>query len=224
MKYEIRGDNLPVVIFQVENGESLIWEGGAMSWMTANMQFETIGGGAGKMLGRLVTGESLFMNRYTAVGGPGMIAFVSSFPGSIRTFEITPDHPIVVQKRSFLASTAGVQISTHFNKGIGKGLFGGEGFIMQKLGGSGTAFIEVDGSTVEYELQAGQQLVIDTGHLAMMDATVSMDVQRVKGAKNMLFGGEGLFNTTVTGPGRVLLQTMPLVNFVGQISSMMPSK
>ena len=117
-----------------------------------------------------------------------------------------------------------MQVSTHFNKGVGKGLFGGEGFIMQRLDGNGIAFVEVDGSTVEYELQAGQQLVIDTGHLAMMDATVSIDVQRVKGAKNMLFGGEGLFNTVVTGPGRVLLQTMPLVNFVGQISSMLPSK
>ena len=138
--------------------------------------------------------------------------------------EITPDKPIVVQKRSFLAAAAGVQVSTHFNKGVGKGLFGGEGFIMQRLDGNGIAFVEVDGSTVEYELQAGQQLVIDTGHLAMMDATVSIDVQRVKGAKNMLFGGEGLFNTVVTGPGRVLLQTMPLVNFVGQISSMLPSK
>ena len=203
MRYEIKGDNLPVVICQVENGESMICEGGAMSWMSANMKFETIGGGAGKMLGRLVTGESLFMNRYTAAGGPGMIAFASSFPGSIRAYEITPDKPIIVQKRSFLAAAAGVQVSTHFNKGVGKGLFGGEGFIMQRLDG---------------------KLVIDTGHLAMMDATVSIDVQRVKGAKNMLFGGEGLFNTVVTGPGRVLLQTMPLVNFVGQISSMLPSK
>lgn len=224
MRYEIKGDNLPVVICQVENGESMICEGGAMSWMSANMKFETIGGGAGKMLGRLVTGESLFMNRYTAAGGPGMIAFASSFPGSIRAYEITPDKPIVVQKRSFLAATAGVQVSTHFNKGVGKGLFGGEGFIMQRIDGNGIVFVEVDGSTVEYELQAGQKLVIDTGHLAMMDATVSIDVQRVKGAKNMLFGGEGLFNTVVTGPGRVLLQTMPLVNFVGQISSMLPSK
>ena len=176
------------------------------------------------MLGRLVSGESMFLNRYTAVGGQGMIAFASSFPGSIRTYEITPDRPIIVQKRSFLAATAGVSLSTHFNKGIGKGLFGGEGFIMQKIEGNGTAFIEVDGSTVEYDLQAGQQLVIDTGYLAMMDATVKMDIQRIKGAKNMLFGGEGLFNTTVTGPGRILLQTMPMVNFVGQISSMMPSK
>ncbi len=224
MKYEIKGEPLPVVICQVDNGESLICESGSMSWMTPNMQFETMGGGAGKMLGRLVTGEALFLNRYTAVGGPGMIAFASSFPGSIRKYDITPDKPIIVQKRSFLAATGGVALSTHFNKGLGKGLFGGEGFIMQKIEGNGTAFIEVDGSTVEYELQAGQQLVIDSGYLAMMDASVTMDIQRVRGAKNVLFGGEGLFNTTVTGPGRILLQTMPIVNFVGQISSMMPSK
>ena len=134
MRYEIKGDNLPVVICQVENGESMICEGGAMSWMSANMKFETIGGGAGKMLGRLVTGESLFMNRYTAAGGPGMIAFASSFPGSIRAYEITPDKPVIVQKRGFLASEEGVEMSVAFQKKMGSGLFGGaHRFILDKI-------------------------------------------------------------------------------------------
>ncbi len=192
--------------------------------MTPNMEMQTVGGGAGKMFGRMFSGESLFQNVYTAQGGPGMIAFASSFPGSIRAFEITPDRPIVCQKKAFLASTSGVELSVQFQKKLGAGLFGGEGFIMQRLSGHGIAFIEIDGSTMEYNLAPGQQLVIDTGYLAMMDATVQMEVQTVKGVKNVLFGGESLFNTVVTGPGRVLLQTMPISSFVSTIASMLPTK
>ena len=224
MQYQIQGEPMPVVICQLENGESMISESGAMSWMTPNMQMQTSGGGVGKMFGRMFSGENMFQNIYTAQGGAGMIAFASSFPGSIRPYEITPSTPIVVQKKAFLASTQGVQLSTFFQRKLGTALFGGEGFIMQKIEGNGVAFIEVDGSTVEYNLAPGQQLVIDTGYLAMMDATVSMDVQQVKGVKNVLFGGESLFNTIVTGPGRVLLQTMPMSNFAAAIASMIPTK
>ena len=224
MQYEIYGEPMPVVICRLENGETVISESGAMSWMSPNMEMQTVGGGMGKVFGRMFSGENLFQNHYTAKNGPGMIAFASSFPGSIRKYDITPDAPIIVQKRAFLASTAGVELSVHFQKKLGAGLFGGEGFIMQKISGSGTAFIEVDGSTVEYTLQPGEQMVIDTGYLAMMDATVKMDIQQVKGVKNVLFGGEGLFNTIVTGPGRILLQTMPMSNFAAAIGSMMPSK
>ncbi|MBQ7492110.1 MAG: TIGR00266 family protein [Clostridia bacterium] len=223
MQYEIKGEPMPVVICQLQNGESMISESGAMSWMSPNMKMETVGGGAGKVFGRMFSGESLFQNRYTA-NGSGMIAFASSFPGSIRAVTITPDHPVVVQKSGFLASEAGVELSVFFQKKLGSGLFGGEGFIMQKLSGSGTAFVELDGSTVEYDLQPGQQIVVDTGYVAMMDATCKMEVQTVKGVKNVLFGGEGLFNTVITGPGRVVLQTMPLTSFVGLIASRLPSK
>ena len=224
MNYQIYGEPMPVVICNLNPGESVLCESGAMSWMSPNMQMQTVGGGAGKMFGRMFSGESLFQNRYTAQGGPGMIAFASSFPGSIRAFEITPDRPIVCQKKAFLASTEGVELSVHFQKKLGAGLFGGEGFVMQRLSGSGIAFIEIDGSTMEYNLGPGQQMVLDTGYLAMMDATVQMEVQTVKGVKNVLFGGESLFNTVVTGPGRVLLQTMPISSFVGLISSLLPSK
>lgn len=222
MKYQIQGEPMPVVICELENGEKLVSESGAMSWMTPNMHMETVGGGVGKVFGRMFSGENLFQNHYTAQGGPGMIAFASSFPGTIRAFEITPGTPIVVQKKAFLASTAGVELSVFFQRKLGTALFGGEGFIMQKLSGNGTAFVELDGSTVEYTLAPGQQMVIDTGYLAMMDATVSMDIQQVKGVKNVLFGGESLFNTIVTGPGRVVLQSMPISQFAAAIGGMLP--
>ncbi len=224
MQYKIYGEPMPVAICNVENGETLISESGAMSWMSPNMEMQTTGGGAGKVFGRMLTGENLFQNRYTARGGPGMIAFASSFPGSIRAFEITPSAPIIVQKRSFLASTSGVELSVHFQRNLGTALFGGEGFIMQRLSGSGTVLVEIDGSAMEYNLAPGQQMVVDTGYLAMMDATVKMEVQQVRGVKNVLFGGESFFNTLLTGPGRILLQTMPLSQFAGAIAGMLPNK
>ncbi len=224
MQYEIKGEPLPVVVCTLNAGESVICESGGMSWMSPNMQMETVGGGVGKMFGRMFSGESMFQNRYTAQGGSGMIAFASHFPGSIRAIRITPDKPVVVQKSAFLACEPGVELSVFFQKKLGAGFFGGEGFIMQKLSGSGTAFIEIDGYAEEYELQAGQQIIVDTGFLAMMDATCQMDVQAVKGVKNVLFGGESLFNTTVTGPGRVILQTMPATTLAGLIGSMIGGK
>ena len=223
MQYEIKGEPMPVVICQLDSGESILSESGAMSWMSPNLVMETVGGGAGKVFGRMFSGESIFQNRYTAQGGPGMIAFASSFPGSIRALEIDEQHPVVVQKRGFLASEAGVELSVFFKKKVASGLFGGEGFIMQKLSGRGLAFVEIDGSVVEYDLAPGQKLITSTGQVALMDATCTMDVQTVKGVKNVLFGGEGLFNTVITGPGRVVLQTMPLTNFAGAIASMLPS-
>ncbi len=211
MKYQIQGGSLPVVICNVEAGESMFTERGSMSWMTPNMKMETTSnGGFGKGVARMFAGESFFMNRYTAVGGEGQIAFASSFPGSIRAYEITPGKEIIVQKRGFLAATSGVELSVHLRKKIAAGMFGGEGFIMQRLGGTGTAFIEIDGHACEYMLAPGQELILDTGYLAAMDATCSVDIVAVPGMKNALFGGEGLFNTVVRGPGKVVLQTMPM--------------
>ena len=224
MTYEIQGEPMPVVVCRLQSGETLNCEAGAMSWMTPNMQMETSGGGAGKMLGRLFSGESMFQNKYTARDGEGLIAFASSFPGSIQAVEIDPNHPVVVQKGGYLASETGVELSVFFQKKGMSGFFGGEGFIMQKLSGHGVAFLEFDGSTVTYDLSAGQQLVVNTGNVAMIDATCSIDVQQVKGVKNVLFGGEGLFNTVITGPGRVVLQTMPLSGFAANIAHMLPNK
>ena len=211
MKYEIKGDTLPVVICHLEAGEKMITEGGGMSWMSPNMLMETTSnGGAGKALGRMFSGEKLFQNVYTAQGGEGMIAFASSFPGSIRAFDITPGNGIIAQKHVFLAAEEGVTLSAYVNKNVKTGIFGGEGFIMQKMTGQGTMFGEFDGSIIEYDLEAGQQLVLDTGHLAAMSETCELSTVSVKGAKNILLGGEGLFNTVVTGPGHVWVQTMPI--------------
>lgn len=223
MRYRITGEPMPVVMCMLENGEQMITERGSMSWMSPNMEMQTSAGGLGKAFGRMFSGESMFQNIYTARGGQGMIAFASSFPGSIRPVEIRPDRPVVAQKSAFLASEPGVQLSVFFQRKLGAGLFGGEGFIMQQLSGAGMAFLEIDGSAVEYELRPGEQMVIDTGYLAMMDATCQMDIVSVKGVKNALFGGEGLFNTVVTGPGRIVLQTMPITNFAGAIAGVLPS-
>ena len=224
MEYTIEGGTLPVVICQLSSGEAMITERGSMSWMSPNMQMETTtGGGLGKALGRMFAGEALFQNRYTAQGGPGMIAFASSFPGSIRPFSIAPGREIILQKSGFLAAESSVELSVFFQKKLGSGFFGGEGFIMQRLSGHGLAFAEFDGHVVEYDLAPGQSIVVDTGYLAAMDATCSMDIQVVPGVKNMFFGGEGIFNTIVTGPGKVYLQTMPISAVAGVIRPFIPT-
>lgn len=224
MRYSIEGEPLPVVICELENGETMITESGAMSWMSPNMQMETTsGGGLGKIFGRALSGESLFLNRYTARGGIGTIAFASSFPGSIRAFNIAPGQEIVAQKSAFLAGSAGVELSTFFQQRIGSGFFGGEGFIMQKLSGNGIAFLEFDGYIKEYELAPGQQMVVDTGYLAAMTPTCQVEVRTVPGVKNMLFGGEGIFNTVVTGPGRIWLQSMPIYQMANTLRPFFPT-
>ena len=224
MKYQIVGDTLPAVICQLEPGEKMITEGGGMSWMSPNMLMETTSnGGIGGMIGRMFSGEKAFQKVYTAQGGEGMIAFASCFPGSIRAFEIAPGQEMILQKSAFLAGEVGIEMSVFFNKKLGTGFFGGEGFIMQRISGQGTVFAEFDGHVVEYELAPGQQIVVDTGHLAAMTASCQMDIRSVPGVKNMLFGGEGIFNTIITGPGRVWLQTMPISNVAGVLRPYMPS-
>lgn len=201
----------------------MITEGGGMSWMSPNMKMETTtNGGIGKAFGRMFSGEKMFQNIYTAQGD-GMIAFASSFPGSIRAFQIAPGQEMILQKSAFLASESGVELSVFFNKKVGSGLFGGEGFIMQKISGYGTVFAEFDGHVVEYELQPGQQIVVDTGHLAAMTGSCQIDIQSVPGIKNALFGGEGFFNTVISGPGHVWLQTMPISNVAGVLRRYLPS-
>jgi len=224
MEYKIEGTPLPVVICQLNAGETMITEGGAMSWMSPNMAMNTTtGGGLKKAFGRMFAGENMFQNRYTAQGGPGTIAFSSRFPGSIRPFEIRPGRELILQKSGFLAGESTIELSVHLQKKIGSGLFGGEGFILQKVSGHGTVFAEFDGHVVEYDLAPGESIVVDSGHLAAMDASCSMDIQMVSGAKNIFFGGEGLFNTVITGPGRVYLQTMPICNVAAAIIPYVPT-
>ena len=218
------GAPLPVVICTLNAGEKMITEKGSMSWMTPNMKMETAAGGIGKAFSKMFSGESMFQNIYTCTAGEGLIAFASSFPGAIIPFDIAPGQDLIVQKSGFLASEAGVQLSIHFQKRLGAGFFGGEGFIMQRLSGQGTAFVEVDGAVMNYTLAPGQQMIIDTGYLLAMDPTCTMDIQQVPGLKNKFFGGEGLFNTVLTGPGRIWLQTMPISSVAGSILPFLPAR
>ena len=223
MNYRIEGGNLPVVIISLNPGEAVNCESGSMAWMSDGIRMETsTGGGLGKMFGRMVTGESLMLNTYVAQM-PGEIAFASSFPGSIRAVELN-GNSIMVQKGAFLASFGNIQQTVGIQKNIGGGFFGGEGFLMQRFSGNGLVFLEIDGSAVEYDLQPGQRMVVDTGYTVMMDESVNLDVEMVKGVKNVLFGGEGLFNTTLTGPGHIILQSMPVPKTALTLYRYMPKK
>ncbi len=222
MQIEVKGTPLPVAICHLAPGESIVTEKGAMSWMSANLEMQTKGGGVGKMFSRALQGEAMFQNIYTAVGGEGMIAMGSSFPGEIMVIDVAAN-PVIAQKSSFLASETTVTNEMFFRKKVGAGLFGGEGFIMQKFTGSGKVILEIDGSVMLYELKAGESMLIDTGCLALMDASVNMEIETVKGIGNKLFGGEGFFNTKVTGPGRVWLQTMPVSNLSRMLAEYIPT-
>lgn len=221
MQYEIKGGDYPVVVCQLKDGERMITEKGSMVWMSPNMEMDTKGGGLGKMFSKAFSGESMFQNIYTAKGD-GMIAFGSSFPGRILALNIEPGREVIMQKSAFLASEPTVELSIAFNKKMGVGFFGGEGFIMQRLSGRGIAFVEIDGELIEYDLAPGQQIVVDTGNVAGFESTVMMDVRQVPGLKNKLVGGEGLFNTYLTGPGRVMLQTMPISSVAAALAGLMP--
>lgn len=222
MKYQIEGGSFPVAICELNRGESVCCQAGGMAWMDQGIHMETKGGGIGKLFGRALSGESLFLNHYVA-DAPGKIAFAASAPGRILPVTIAPGRSIIAQKGSYLASDEGVEMSVFFQKKIGAAVFGGEGFIMQKFTGSGTVLVEVDGSAIAYDLAPGQQMTIDTGYLVMMEDTCKIDIVTVKGVKNVLFGGEGLFNTVITGPGKIVLQTMPLTSLAGRIAAMVSS-
>ena len=224
LRYEIEGGSLPVVICYPEAGQSVCCERGAMSWMSPNMQMQTgSGGGFRKAIGRLFSGDSVFVNEYTAMGGDGMIAFASNLPGRIIPYEVTPGNGIIVQKGGFLAMEKGLDLSVYFQKKLSRGFFGGEGFIMQRISGYGMAFIEIDGYCKEYDLAAGQSIVVDTGYLAAMSESCTMEVQMVRGVKNVFFGGEGLFHTVITGPGKVYIQSMPIIQIANRLAPYLPS-
>lgn len=222
MQYEIQGTPFPVVICELEKGEKMVSDSGAMAWMDPCMTMETTSGGIGKAFGRMFSGETMFLNVYQAREA-GKIAFGSSFPGEIQKYDIAPGKEIVVQKSSVLACEETVERSVFFHKKISTGLFGGEGFVMSRLSGHGVVFIEIDGATVEYQLEAGQKLIVDSGNLALMDATCQLTTQSVPGMKNKLLGGEGLFHTVITGPGRVVLQTMPISTIAQSIIPFIPT-
>ena len=221
MQYIIDGGNLPVLKVRLEAGEQIKCEAGAMSWMDEGIEMQTTAGGLGKMLGRMLTTENAFMNTYIANYG-GEIAFSSRFPGSIRAVEITPGNGLIIQKGAYLASCGNLTNEVFFQKRLSTGFFGGEGFLMRKFSGTGMVFLEIDGSAHEYDIPAGSCKIIDTGYLAAMSESCTMEVRSVKGIKNMLFGGEGFFNTAVKGPGRIILQSMPISSTAMVLYQFMP--
>ena len=209
MTYEIKGDSLPVLLVRLEAGETISCEAGAMTWMDEGIDMQTSGGGLGKMFGRLLTNENVFLNQYTA-RIPGEIAFAAKFPGSIRAVEVTPDRPLTIQKGAYLCHMGRIESEVSIQRRIGGGLFGGEGFLMRKYTGNGIVFLEIDGYAVDYVLEPGQRKIVNTGNVVALQGNMSLDIVQVKGVKNILLGGEGLFNTVVTGPGTLTVQTMPL--------------
>ena len=209
MRYNVEGDNLPVLKVYLEAGEQIQCEAGAMSWMDEGIEMQTSAGGLGKMLGRMFTNENAFMNTYIA-NQTGEIAFSSKFPGSIRAVEITPGNGLIVQKGSYLASVGNLTNEVYLQKRLSTGFFGGEGFLMRKFSGTGLVFLEIDGSAHEYDIPAA------------MSESCSMEIRSVKGLKNMLFGGEGFFNTAVKGPGRIILQSMPISSTATVLYQFMP--
>ena len=222
LKYEIFGGNLPAVSINLDAGQSIYTQSGGMVWMDSGITMQTnMKGGFGKALGRMFSGDSMFMATYTSNRQGQELAIASTFPGSIADIDLNGGG-IIAQKSAFLCAQPSVMLSAFVTKSIGAGLFGGEGFILQRLTGVGKVFLEIDGSLVERVLAPGQTLKVDTGNVAAFEQSVTYQAEMVKGFKNILFGGEGLFLTTLTGPGKVWLQTMTLPSFAKRIIPFLP--
>lgn len=222
LHYTLFGGNLPGVSIRLNPGESIYTQSGGMAWMDSNITMTTnMQGGFMKGLGRMFTGESLFMATYTSNAPNQEIVIASSFPGSIVPIELTGS-TVIAQKSAFLCAQPSVTLSAYATRSFGAGLFGGEGFILQRFSGVGTVFAEIDGSLVERTLKPGEVLKVDTGNVAAFEESVNYQAEMVKGFKNILFGGEGLFLTTLTGPGKVWLQTMTLPGFAKSLIPYLP--
>lgn len=221
--YRIEGTLLPVLLVNLKAGQKIYSSSGGMSWMSQQIEMDTnTGGGLGRMFKRALSGESLFIVDYFVNQGEGEIAFASEFPGKIIPLNLADGQQVIVQKDSFMCAEKSVDVDMHFRKRLGSGLFGGEGFILQKLTGPGMAFVNFDGEIVEKTLAPGEVLRVDTGHVAMFEPSVDFDVEILKGFKNILLGGEGLFLATLRGPGKVFLQSMPLSKLAQKVGQYMP--
>ena len=217
--YEIKGGDLPILICYPKAGQCLKTERGAMSWMSPNMKLHTKSKAKlGNILGRATAGEPIFLNEYRAENEAGMIAFTAKLPGSIIPIHVTPENDVVIQKKGFLAMEDSLNMSVALQKKLTTGLFSGKGFAMQRVSGEGLIFLEINGALVEYELQAGQSMVLNTDYVAAYTGGCTMTIEPIKGINNILFGGEGLFNTIVTGPGHVYLQSMPINGMANAIN------
>ncbi|NTU61160.1 MAG: TIGR00266 family protein [Caldiserica bacterium] len=225
MEFEILGGQLPYVVCKMKAGEKMVSESGGLHWKTPGIGMETtMKGGLLGGLTRSLQGESAFLNIFTSSKENDEIAFSSSFPGQIVHFKLEPGQFIITQKGAFLAGTDSVKLSMHFKKKIWAGLFGGEGFILNKIEGPGDVFLEIDGALAEKNLAAGETLLIDTGHVGIFEPTIQFDVETMKGFKNIFFGGEGLFLAKLTGPGKVWIQSLSAGDMAKAVQPFMPSK
>ena len=223
MRYEIIGKTVPAVEFTLNRGESIYSQRGGMTWQTDGINMKTNArGGVMKSLGRMFTGESIFMNTYTANVDGAKVAFATTVPGDIVSVNVGENNGFTVQISSFLCAEPGVDMSIAFTKKFSSGLFGGEGFVLQKAKGNGMLFLEVDGDPVERILAPGEVLKVDTGNVVGFESTVSYEIETVKGLGNIFLGGEGLFLTKLVGPGRVIIQSQNFGDFAGKILGMMP--
>ena len=224
MDYEISGGSFPIVICTLQQGETMKNETGAMAYMTSGMKMDTsTGGGLLKGLGRALSGDTLFLNFFTAQNDGEQVAFSACTPGKIMPIRLDGSNTIIGQKNAFLAAEDSVDVDIHIRNRLGSGIFGGEGFILQKFSGNGMVFLEIDGEVIEKDLAPGEKLLVDPGHIAAMEETVDFDIERVKGAKNILFG-EGLFFSKLTGPGKVWIQTMPITKLAEAIIPFIPER
>ena len=224
MEYEISGGSFPIVICTLQKGETMKNETGAMAFMTSGMNMETnTGGGLLKGIGRALSGDTLFLNFFTAESDGEQIGFSACTPGKIIPIRLDESNSIIGQKNAFLAAEESVDVDIFFKNKLGTGIFGGEGFILQKFTGNGMVFLEIDGEVIERDLQPGEVLLVDPGHIAAMDEGIDFDIERVQGAKNILFG-EGLFFSKLTGPGKVWLQTMPISKLAESLIPFLPQR
>ncbi|NUQ01006.1 MAG: TIGR00266 family protein [Armatimonadetes bacterium] len=224
MRYEIRGTVMQMVDIHLQAGEAVYTESGGMAWMRGPVEMTTnTKGGVLKALGRMVGGESLFMTTFTAKG-ESSVTFTPEAIGKVVAMNLGAGQSLICAKDSFMCAEDGVQLEIHFRPKLGAGLFGGMGFVLQKLTGPGQVFLEVSGEVTEYELAPGEVIRIDPGHIGFFEPSVSHDVETVKGLANMFGGGEGFFLATLRGPGKVWLRSMPLPNLAQKISQYLPTK
>lgn len=224
MNYRLIGNTVPAVEVTLQSGEEIYTQSGGMVWNNGRLEMVTdTKGGIMKGIGRMFAGEKFFMNTYRANQNDALIAFAATAPGVIVPLEFKGNHPgIIAQKEAFLCAELGVKTEVTLTKKFGAGLFGGEGFVLQDISGEGMAFLEVDGDIMEKELQAGETILVDTGNVVYFEKTCKYEIETVKGVKNILFGGEGLFLTKLTGPGKIVLQTQNIHEFANRIIPFLP--
>ncbi|MBL7206143.1 MAG: TIGR00266 family protein [Candidatus Aenigmarchaeota archaeon] len=225
MKYDLQGSTMQMLNIEIPEGKTIISESGRMVYMTDNIQMETKSkGGFWSGVKRKFAGESFFLVNFSSIGSKGLVAFGSEFPGKIVPMKLVAGQEIIAQKDAFLCAEDTVNFDATWARKLGAGVLGGEGLILIKVRGPGTCFFNVGGEISEINLKAGQKIRVDTGNLAMFDSSITYSVERVKGVRNMIWGGEGLFLATCTGPGRVWVQSLPINEFAGKIAEYLPSQ